>query len=336
MDVLNTLKNKKIISQTDIENFKIYIYQKYEALEEEKREAILWNSISYVVKRDLSHLELPVHDSITHHFVEEILLNKKQDLFADEVFEALISSHEPSQHFFTSLTKWVNQHMDEPLHEDVLESYYGKNQEEEAVAPNPKAIPWVLSSFIILMLAFPLINSPSTTINNSINPIVSFEEEVLPLPSYVTLRFQNPNRNFPHYFFYRDIDEGNLKGYLKKRNSLLMDEPYFTYIVSTAKAFDLNPLLLFAIAGHEQAFIPKDHPNSDVMINNPFNVFGSWQAYNTTLEETAAITARTIYNSLGDLPPHVDPFYWLNRRYAEDPNWWQGVRAIFSMLERNY
>jgi len=140
--------------------------------------------------------------------------------------------------------------------------------------------------------------------------------------------------HLPNYFLYKDINENKLKTYLKSRNSLLEEEPYFSSIINTAREFDLNPLILFSIAGHEQGFVPKSNPSSSKIANNPFNVFVSWQKYNTDIVDSSQIAARTVINLSKDRPDEVDPFQWINRKYAEDKDWWKGVRSIFYRLER--
>lgn len=111
-----------------------------------------------------------------------------------------------------------------------------------------------------------------------------------------------------------------------------MEEPYFSTIIYTSRAFDLNPLILFAIAGHEQGFVPQSHPKAKKIANNPYNVFQSWQIYNTDIKDATEIACRTIINLSKDRPAFMNPFIWLNGRYAEDPSWWRGVQAIFNRL----
>jgi len=153
----------------------------------------------------------------------------------------------------------------------------------------------------------------------------------------IVIEIESPISKHPHlpeYFTYKNIDESMLKAYLKSRNSLLEEEPYFSSIINTAREFDLNPLVLFAIAGHEQGFVPKSNPSSTKIANNPFNVFYSWQEYNTDIVDSSQIAARTVINLSKDRPDDVDPFQWVNRKYAEDQNWWKGVRSIYERLER--
>jgi hypothetical protein len=133
---------------------------------------------------------------------------------------------------------------------------------------------------------------------------------------------------------WREIDGEKLKAYLAKRKSLLRHEPYFSAIMDAAFEFDIHPLLLFAITGQEQGFVPEDHPQAESIANNPFNVYHSWREFNTTTAHSAEIAARTIIRLSRDRPPETDPVEWINREYAEDPLWHRGVNALLSAMEQ--
>ena len=119
---------------------------------------------------------------------------------------------------------------------------------------------------------------------------------------------------------YMDIDKSKLKKWLIKRDSILSEEPYISAITETAKQFDINPLLLFAITGQEQAYVPKSDKDSKNIANNPFNIYGSWEEYNTDIYDSSRIASVTIINISKDRPPDADPIQWINRKYAEDAN----------------
>lgn len=131
---------------------------------------------------------------------------------------------------------------------------------------------------------------------------------------------------------YKNTDTAKLKNYLNEKNSILAEDPYFITIIRTAEEYDINPLLLFAITGQEQGFVPKDHKNALKIANNPFNIYHSWQEYNTDIEDSARIAAVTVVNLSKGRPQAVDPIAWINVKYAEDKNWWIGVNRIFKDL----
>lgn len=147
-----------------------------------------------------------------------------------------------------------------------------------------------------------------------------------------TVPYPGAYNELPFAYKYHDIHIDTLKTYLDERKSILVDEPYFSTLLTTAEKFNLHPLLLFAITGQEQSFVPRNEPDASKIANNPFNVYHSWQEYNTTIEDSARIAAKTVVNLSKDRPEEVHPIQWINRRYAEDPNWWVGVNRLFNLL----
>lgn len=133
----------------------------------------------------------------------------------------------------------------------------------------------------------------------------------------------------PEHFDYVDVDEVKLKEYLTKRNSLLTDDKYFYDIIKSSKEFNLNPLILFAITGQEQGFVPRTDKNAEKIANNPFNVFVSWRHYNKNLKDSSEIAARTVINLAKGNENDINMFRWINRLYADDPDWYKGVEELF-------
>ncbi|MFM9328444.1 hypothetical protein [Paenibacillus mesotrionivorans] len=84
----------------------------------------------------------------------------------------------------------------------------------------------------------------------------------------------------PLVYTYHPVDPLQLKNWLQARNSLFADDPYFSAILEAAERNNLNPLLLFAITGQEQGYVPRENKQAKKIANNPFNVHHSWQAYN--------------------------------------------------------
>ena len=156
------------------------------------------------------------------------------------------------------------------------------------------------------------------------------EQELI--ESIVSKQLELEKSGIPSYLKYKDVDRNSLKKYLTKRNSILIDEPYFSSIIESAKKYNLNPILLFAITGQEQGFVPRDHPFSKKIANNPFNVYGSWEKYNTNIINSSEVAANTIRKILDKRPYHIDPFEHINKRYAEDSNWGRSVKIIFEEI----
>lgn len=175
------------------------------------------------------------------------------------------------------------------------------------------------------------------------NPIISKKgpvEENISNDDYDTKYFETTANNIPTIYRYRSGNKMALQNWLKTENSILSKEPYFSEIMESAKKYDLNPCLLFAITGREQSFVPISHPRAKEISNNPFNVFGSWQIYNTEIKDSANIACETIIKISKDRPAGVPFLKWLNMRngtggYAEDPLWHTGVNKFFEILNKN-
>ncbi|ABR47835.1 conserved hypothetical protein [Alkaliphilus metalliredigens QYMF] len=194
---------------------------------------------------------------------------------------------------------------------------------------------FILLTFVLLFIGYSINIDPSTTSEPAVRFNIDEPMSQLTSGSFTTLMDEIITfYHIPQTLRYRNINENHLRFYLIDRGSLLGRDPHFLTIIETSKKFHLDPLILFSIAGHEQGFIPESHPNAGEIINNPYNVFESWIKYNTNLEDSSAIAARTVSNLLKGLPKGMDPFKWINRRYAEDPDWWRGVRSIYEHLNK--
>ncbi len=134
---------------------------------------------------------------------------------------------------------------------------------------------------------------------------------------------------------YEKVDESKLKNWLDKKNSMLAEEPYFTAILATSKKYDIHPLLLFAVIGQEQSFVPKTGAAAKKIANNPLNVYGSWEGYNTNIYDSSSLAADVIIKSSRNRPVYISTIRWINRKYAEDPNWWNGVSDLFNQMEKD-
>lgn len=178
--------------------------------------------------------------------------------------------------------------------------------------------------------------SESNNTQNIVNSKYSYE---IKMDKTVSISSKNKlivkkqyHKYLPEYFNYKEVNKNKLQTYLKKRNSLLAEEPYFSTIIDTSRTFNLNPLILFAITGQEQSFVPKRSKNAYKIANNPFNIFHSWKDYNTDIADASRIVSRTIIHLSEGRPSSSDPFDWINRKYADDPSWSKGVRTIYKKL----
>jgi hypothetical protein len=145
----------------------------------------------------------------------------------------------------------------------------------------------------------------------------------------------NPYQPIQPPYTYKPIDYIALRNYLKlERNSYLVNDAFLNEIIILSKLNNIDPLLLLAIIGQEQGFVPETSSAKHMIVNNPYNVHSSWQRYNTTLADTTLIAIELIQERLLTKPENTDAFEWLNTVYAEDPNWSNGVSTLYETLSQ--
>lgn len=136
---------------------------------------------------------------------------------------------------------------------------------------------------------------------------------------------------------YQNIQSVSLYNYVHAHDSTFTLQD-IQMICNAAQHYDISSALLIAITGQEQSFDPPG-PDAIRIKNNPFNVFYSWQVYNTNLSDASNIAANTVRHKLSSPPPQGEtPISWMNDPrnpwgiYATDPNWAYGVSNIFNSI----
>lgn len=132
----------------------------------------------------------------------------------------------------------------------------------------------------------------------------------------------------------KDYDVEKLRDVLIAKDSKLASEPYFGEIIKSAEAYGIDPRFVFAIAAQEQGLVRNTHDQAEKIANNPFNVYGSWKRYNTTITRSSDIVCRTIVKRMNKWTGVGDPIVWLNKTYASDKNWSRGVKWHFQSLSK--
>jgi hypothetical protein len=198
----------------------------------------------------------------------------------------------------------------------------------------------ILVSFVIMIPVMAVIHN-FTKSNTQLKGISFIHASTIlqqEVPEAETVRnivhklYNREQPGFPDFLVYDGVDYPEVISYLHSRNSAFTEDTYLSVIDSVALEYDVHPLLLLAIIGQEQGFVPRDNPYALKILNNPFNVYMSWTHYNTTLHDSCEVAAGTIRSILETRPAGANPFKWLNRRYAEDPNWWKGVQELYYTL----
>ncbi len=355
-EIVEGLKIKPVLKHTDVLLLKEYIGKKYS--QTDNRAAILANAVHRIIDGQLPGFAEKSRAELRINILKKAVLKNHYTIGADEVFRACLVPGNNDEHYLKLLTTWVNLQQSVPVaqetlvnfinsihrqSEDLLEHYdldlvIDRLEELETTSVQPLPVFWSKLHRNKIPLAIAALVLLISLIGNILcNTLSPFSGSTLtvgnPGPNQVQQYSGIPNQ-LPAHLKYRPINETGLKDFLTKKNSLLAETPYFSAIIQAAEEFNVNPLLLFAIAGHEQAFVAKTHKDARKIANNPFNVYHSWREYNTDIRDSARIAARTVVNSSNDRPESVDPIIWINNKYAEDKNWWKGVSQILENLEK--
>lgn len=203
-----------------------------------------------------------------------------------------------------------------------------QKQEQKAVKLNRRK-----QSSVYLLLCLLLVSASLLYGWSLLKPSPNKLQPPVTLQSFEKVKPMVENNELPEELRYTEVDKVRLVDYLNSRDSMLAEQPYLDAILEAARTFDIHPLFLFAITGQEQAFVPKSNKQAKKIANNPFNVFYSWKDYNTTIHDSARIASETVLKWSRNRPEGKDPIVWINRKYAEDQNWANGVSKIFATMK---
>ncbi|GGD63635.1 glucosaminidase domain-containing protein [Paenibacillus nasutitermitis] len=360
-----------VLTKSEISNIRHYVQHKYADLPTERRAEIVADAMQRIVLRQLPAFAEEIRLRLTHELLRQVVAGQQRPVGPEHIFHGCLALNLEDSAISEPLYVWTQQRLGSALSLKAFNKLMtsakqmsGEAAAEEATAwsvfateallqgdsrDKPEAdmmaevIPLLpaagqrsVKSMLYTLLSALLIGSTLVYSGGLLKPAPAIDQPVqnAAAPAAVSPVEVLPANGLPPELRYTKVDENRLKQYLLTKSSLLAEPPYFKAILSTAKEKNIHPLLLFAITGQEQAFVPTTHKQAKEIANNPFNVFHSWKDYNTTIEQSAAIAARTILRISKDRPDGADAITWINREYAEDPNWSKGVRSILTALKR--
>ena len=369
---MEQLKEKKILTKADIQRLRTYIEQKNPKMGKVEKANVLANAIHQVVDAHTTEFQDDDRESIRTKLITNMVATGKEAIDYHDVLETYLAVSPREQNNTLKLEDWlirrggwdgtkeqlqnymVNREkmLDFEVQTEVYEEAFSGRDEnpvmekegnptghteqvKENRVPYKKKLPLgILYGSLICVVIVMGVMWGLREVSAAKVRAKEERERLLQLASQQEKMNSMRGRAWGVIIEHQGVDLEKLREYLKQKGSILCDEPYFSAILSVAKEFDLNPIILFAIAGHEQGFVPRTHPQALKIANNPFNVYYSWKKYNTDIEDASRIASRTIQNLLKDWQEDMDPFQWINRKYAEDEEWWKGVRKIYNELER--
>lgn len=364
--VLENLKENEIISERNVEDFRCYIRNKNPHASKPLLSSILADALHRALDTKLEQFAHEDRGRIRDKVIRSAAEKERFSVNGAEVFHACMALKDTGEAFRESLTQWVclnqalevdrlwiehvmNQlkqqdelHLDQNVEEPVPEKStyfpgkagtdtrtYSSDLTVDAEALKKlsggkrNAIRYALLAVLTTAAAVCFLFTAAAFI---------FPKQ-LAEAQIVETAVEQPDKSADG-IGYVEVEEALLKGWLGRKDSLLAEEPYFSSILSVSKRYDIHPLLMFAITGQEQAFVPESNKNSKKMANNPFNVCGSWQKYNTDIRDSAELAAGLIANSTKSKPAEENIIRWINKKYAEDPEWWINVTLIFDKMKR--
>jgi hypothetical protein len=352
------MESAALLSPTDINIIRRYVHTKYAPLPGDRQAEIVADAIRRTLHKRLPNIPTQLKNQMTDELISRCLVGELRDIILDDVLdlcaELEVNESDQSEQLLAPILDWVNEHVPgrwstEQLHSrldrrkiytltlvpnlsaivdpDMKELRLGRFLLRSQMLLRKVFIPspaWLLlAAVVISALGAPLFmnKSPAPNAESTVKPSAVITNSVLKL-----------DVGMPERLKYTEFDVKALKKYLKNRDSLLVEEPYFGAIVDNAREYNIHPLLLFAITGQEQGFVPKSSKDAAAIANNPFNVFHSWEDYNTDIHHSAEIAAKLIAKLAKSRPEGHEPFTWFNKTYAEDPLWSDGVSRIFEKL----
>lgn len=362
-----------MLTPTDIGNIRRYVKIKYADLPSHRHAEIVADAMQRVVLKGLPDYSDEVKRELAAELLRNVVAIQQRPVGAEHIFALCLTLNHEDPLVFEPLHAWTEQRLNVLMDQDTFREFIAEALRAQtpgmtdysawrvveslaaglAVQESP-AVPYTADigsgqviklpvgqrsvKRTILYAALSVLLVMMTTLYgwHLAEPQAITKPEAPPIamkPEGSSL--QAAKNELPPELQYADVDRTRLTAYLKDKNSILIDSPYMDAILAVAQEFDINPLFLFAITGQEQGFVPRDHKQAKEIANNPFNVYHSWEDYNTTIKQSAAVAARTITRLSKDKPSDVDAVTWINRQYAEDPNWSNGVRSIFNAMKRH-
>lgn len=362
-EIVENLRKKSVLTKEDILLFRASIDGRYPEADARKKAALLADWVHNRLDQHMPGFNNQARAEIRAGLLQRAIACDRFDIHAGDVFGMCLLLPEDQSPPVETLAEWVNKQQETAVSQQYLQElrYEAQFQAHRtrdfdldsllkhferlhaAAAINEKPLGDVLTDgetltgavteskqkkrlFVISLACSLLICTVLFAAARIfvLPPTASEAKDQVPFDAHHPL---------PAELQYKAVDTEKLQAFLNNRNSLLTDEPYFSAILQSAKKYNVNPLLLFAITGQEQGFVPRNHPEASKMANNPFNVYRSWQEYNTDIHDSASIAAVTVVNLSKGRPETTDPISWINRMYAEDPQWQTGVKQLFGELE---
>jgi len=351
---IQLLESQSILDHQTIMRLRTHIENKHAEKSKLIKAELLANHINKIIDSHLHNTLKEEKLNIRSKLIEILLTSEIKSITKRNVFDQIIEQPTTKNKLNTLAKKWLTHEGSSLIPEDIIARYIAETRDSEFASDNiissnsdpqiiqpakiksnlfnPKKLAFTTSIFLVICSFLIYVNNTNKSILTNKAVTITINDIQNSINNYKLVDRKVTTVGLPHYFKYRNISKTSLTSFLNSKNSLLSDDQNLNIILKVADEYQINPLLLIAIAGQEQGYVPRKHQQAQIIVNNPYNVYGSWRKYNTNLSDSTAIAAGTIQKILSDRPPHIDPFIHLNNTYAEDNQWWIGVKRIFRQL----
>ncbi|GKU79241.1 hypothetical protein [Paenibacillus sp. L3-i20] len=335
--------NAYVLTPTDVKNIRTYVHSKYAAMSHDKRAEIVADAVTRIIHKQLPDFAIDIKRQLTSTLIRTTVLEHQRPVSADDIFLLCMELDQQDESIAVPLREWTRTQearfngmkstaqtsvgtANASLGAEIIQLPIASTM---LIRKNRRSKYLLFMTLSICVAAVTLLFGWSLTDRSEQKDSTStIDTQLQQKPGAPVVALNGLPKNLK----YTGIDRNKLIAFLKQRDSILAEPKYIDAILETSKDFDIHPAFMFAITGQEQGFVPRTHKKAKEIANNPFNVFHSWEEFNTTIDESSQIAARTIVRLSKDKPEHIDPFTWINREYAEDPNWSKGVRSIFALI----
>lgn len=361
------LEQIEILQSNHVTLFRNYIQKKFPTASPEERSIILADAVYKAMNKHIEEFDTKIRDRVKHEVLKRAVMKDNYNIKGTDIFYACLALKDTEEGLKESLVIWLNNKCNSSIKKEYFDQLYSRQStsSDELIEYDLSQAGTFKNKVLLLQQFLDRIQVTYTYVKQKTARNLSYPRVValflittvfityLAMGNMDTLfskqnSFQNvqaeeipgkqisniSNSSLPSHLRYREVDKDSLVNYLVKKYSLLSEEKYISAIIQASFELDVNPLLLIAITGQEQAYVPKNHSNAVIIANNPFNVFGSWQVYNTDILDSARIAARTVVELSKNRPQSIDPIVWINNKYAEDKRWHEGVNKNFEDINR--
>lgn len=337
--MFDALKTFIILSIQEIMQYKSHIAEQNNHLPSDKRAELLSIAIHKHLDQHLTGVDSDYRPILRHNLLSSTVAKHTYNITQHDVLTSIFTL-DLNQNSKTDLAKnWLNasttlKYTYEGL-ADYLETITSDSLDSKIITPSKtysiNHTKWLLFALCFILIATisvallsnpkPLDSAPTWRLirNHAENDYIGLHtmDRVYLISEitkdefgyinvlHQTVPFGLKYESFP--FPYEPFDYFAVKDYIAdNRKGLIGSTVHFNTIITLAQVNDVDPLLLFAIIGQEQAFVPTGSYRATDVLNNPFNVFNSWLTFNTSLNESTQIAINTIktdYSLVRCIPP---------------------------------